>query len=146
MIKIRDLLIVQLIAWTIFILFDWIEETFSVEFWMEICFGLPIIIGLLYFIKRKLEWSIQKQLTFRKKLKQFGILILSWVLITIPVIFIITALVINNNWIISQHRRFLDGLEYTVFGIFLLIIPTVILLIGEFLIWVKKIKMFHVKH
>lgn len=57
MIKIRDLLIVQLIAWTIFILFDWIEETFSVEFWMEICFGLPIIIGILYFIKRKLEWS-----------------------------------------------------------------------------------------
>lgn len=138
MIKIRDLLIVQLIAWTIFILFDWIEETFSVEFWMEICFGLSIIIGILYFIKRKLEWSTQKQLTFRKKLKQFGILILSWVLITIPVIFIITALVINNKWVILQHRRFLDGLEYTVFGIFLLIIPTVILLIGELLIWILK--------
>lgn len=36
MIKLRDLLIVQLITWTIFPLFDWIEETFSVEFWMEI--------------------------------------------------------------------------------------------------------------
>lgn len=101
-------------------------------------FGLPIIIGILYFIKRKLEWSTQKQLTFRKKLKQFGILILSWVLITIPVIFIITAMVINNKWFILQHRRFLDGLEYTVFGIFLLIIPTVILLIGELSIWILK--------
>lgn len=128
MIKIKDLLIVQFITWSIFMVLDWIEELFSVEFWIEVCFGFPLIIGILYFIIRKNN----------RQIKQIAILLLKWFSITISVTFIITALVINRKWIIPQNKRFLDGLEYTVFGSFLLTIPIAIVLIGEFIIRIFK--------
>lgn len=128
MIRTKDLLIFQLIIWSIFTVLDWIEETFSVEIWIEVCFGFPIIIGILYFIIRKNN----------RQIKQIAILLLKWFLIAISVTFIITALVINRKWIIPQNKRFLDGLEYTVFGSFLLTIPIAFVLIGEFIIWIFK--------
>lgn len=137
MIKIRYLLFTQLIAWVGFIAIDFLEEFFFIDLQFEACLFFPIIVGMFYFMKRKFIWKEQyRQLPIWKIVIRFIIFALEWCFITVSVTTIITIFVFNEVWIIPQGIGFLNGMEYPVWGFFLWSIPTVLVLIGEIVIWV----------
>lgn len=147
MIKIKYLLLAQLLAWVGFMTVDFLEEFFYIDLQLEACFCFPIIIGIVYFMKRKsIRKERYKELPVWKKLVQFIIVVLEWCFITASITTIITFLVFNETWIIPQGRGFLNGVEYPVYGFFLWSIPTLFVLMGELIIWVyNKCKASYLK-
>lgn len=127
--KTKDLFLVQFIAWALFTIVDFIEETtsFDVQFIQGICLCTPIVIGVLYFIKK------EKGQPLKKQIKQLAIWIVTWSLLTIVSTIIIFALVFYDMWIVPQLGYMFDGLEYAIFGILLLAVPIEFILAGELL-------------
>lgn len=146
--KIKDLFFIQFIAWVIFTVVDFIKETIDIDFQVETCYAVSIMLVVLYFIRRKFLWNGEKRRPVKKQIKQLALLIAKWSFITIISTIVISVLVLNDFWIVSQHTdllNLLNGLEYTIFGYdYLLIVPIVFILIGEFLLFlvVKCISYF----
>lgn len=117
MIKLKDLLIVQVIVWIGFTIVDWIEEIYAIHSEMEMCSVFSTIVVILYFIKRKLNWSNrQERMPIGKRMKRFGVISLRWLLLTVSTAIIITILAFDNKWIVSQDQvgleHILNGVEY----------------------------------
>lgn len=146
--KIRHLLIAQFFAWAGFTFIDLVREKTSIFYDIKqltdieveyvMCFVIPIILGVLYFIRKKLLWNDERERSLKKQIKQLVISIGIWLPVTIISTIIISVLALNNIWIVYQHQRgfenFLNGAEYLFFGFCLLVIPIGLVLIGEFLI------------
>lgn len=136
MIKIKYLLLTQFIAWIGLTMIDFLEEFFLIDLQFEACLFFPIIVGIFYFIKRKFIWKEKyRQLPIWKIMIRVLIFVLEWCFITVSVSTIITILVFNEIWIIPQGMDYFNGMEYPVYGFFLCIIPIVLILIGEIVIW-----------
>lgn len=128
--KIKYLLIAQFLAWAAFTVVDFIEERTSID--VQLLQGIclcttPIIIAVLYFIKK------EKGQPLKQQIKRLAIWVVIWSFLTIVSTSIIFTLVFYDMWIVPQLGYMFDGLEYAIFGVFLLFIPIELILVGEFL-------------
>ena len=106
--KTKYLYIAQFLAWVGFTAIDYIEnktsyyidKVISINLKDVICFGIPIILGILYFITKKSLWSSEKRRPLKKQIKRLARLIGIWVLVTIISTITISALVCNDVWIV----------------------------------------------
>ena len=140
--KIRYLFIAQFLAWAGFTLIDFIGRKTSIDYYFKritsidlkevICLGVPIILTVLYFIRRKSLWNNEKIRPLKKRIIQFLMLIGTWLFVTIVSTIIISKLVFNDLWILSPY--WWDDLYYPIYGFLLLVIPTGLVLVGELLI------------
>ncbi|MBD5451297.1 MAG: hypothetical protein HDR25_01520 [Lachnospiraceae bacterium] len=138
--KTKYLYIAQFLAWMGFTAIDYIEnktsyyidKVISINLKDVICFGIPIILGILYFIKKKSLWSSEKRRPIKKQIKRLARLIGIWVLVTVISTITLSALVCNDVWIVPQYG--FDVFYYPALGYLLLFVPTGIILIGELLI------------
>ncbi|MDE7267295.1 MAG: hypothetical protein K2N89_07515, partial [Lachnospiraceae bacterium] len=94
-------------------------------------FGIPIILAVFYFIGKN-HYGISKRRPLKKQIKRLARLIGIWLLITIISTIVISALVLNDVWIVPQYG--FDALYYPVLGYLLFFIPTGLVLIGELMI------------
>ena len=138
--KTKYLYIAQFFAWAVFTAIDYIEDktsyyidkVTSINLKNVICFGIPIILGILYFIRKKSLWNSEKRRPLKKQMKRLARWIGIWVLITIISTITISALVCNDVWIVPQYG--FDALYYPLLGYLLFFIPIGFVIIGEFLI------------
>lgn len=136
--KTKYLYIAQFFAWAAFTFVDFIGENTSIKRITTIhlkdamCLGVPIILGILYFIRKKSLWNSEKRRPLKKQIKRLARLIGIWVLVTIISTITISTLVCNDVWIVPQYG--FDALYYAVLGYLLLFIPTGLVLVGELLI------------
>lgn len=139
--KTKYLYIAQFLAWAGFTFVDFIGRKTSIDNYFKkitsinlkeaICFGIPIILAVFYFIG-KTYYGISKRQPLKKQLKRLARLIGIWLLITIISTIVISALVCNDVWIVPQYG--FDALYYPILGYLLLFIPTGFVLVGEILI------------
>ena len=128
------ILLVQLIAWAGFTITDFVEEITSNDFELIAAFGIPIAVVVIYALMRKQNW--QPGLKYGKWV---ALILLYWLAMTLGVTVVVMRLVNQNKWIVPQAtggwENFLNGLEYYLFGIMLAVIPIVLILVGELLVW-----------
>lgn len=151
--KTKDLFIAQFIAWAGFTVIDFIGEKTSIIYYIEkiisidlkevMCIGIPIILGVLYFIRDKSLWNTEKRQSIKKQIIRIAKVIGIWFFITIVSSTIIIKLVCNDMWIVPQYG--FSALAYPVFGFLLLVIPIGFVLVGELfiLLFVKGSVYFH---
>lgn len=142
-------------AWAGFTVIDFIEEKTSIIYYIEkiisinlkevMCIGIPIILGVLYFIRDKSLWNTEKRQSVKKQIIRIAKVIGIWFFITIVSSTIIIKLVCDDMWIVPQYG--FSALAYPAFGYLLLVIPIGLVLVGEFLIFifVKCSSYFHVQ-
>lgn len=140
-------------AWAGFTVIEFIEGKTSIIYYIEkiisidlkevMCIGIPIILGVLYFIRDKSLWNIEKRQSIKKQIIRIAKVIGIWFFITIVSSTIIIKLVCDDMWIVPQYG--FSALAYPVFGFLLLVIPIGLVLVGEFLIFifVKCSSYFH---
>ncbi len=130
----------NIIAWGLFTLGDYYEELRSTDFFYVLVFyAAPIIVSLLYIL---LRGRIYKD---GVNLKAIAVTSLSWIMISVIFFLVISYLVLNEMWIITQTRggweHFLNGIEYPLFGIFFAAIPLIVGLLCELILYIiMKIK------
>lgn len=128
------MLAVQVIAWAGFTVVDFVEETTSNDFLMAAALGIPIIAAVVYFFMRWRNWQPDTRCG-----KWIALTLLCWLGMTACAAVIVTVLINHDSWIVHQDREgwehFLNGLEYAGFGATLAVIPIVLVLAGELLIW-----------
>ena len=142
--KIRYLLIAQFLAWAGYTIIDLIDEsTFffqdferltSIQLYFVMYFSIPIILAVLYFIRKKSLWNSERKRPLIKQIIRFMILILIWILITVISTIFISILVLNNIWFVRYSYEILPVIQYLFFGFWLLVISTGLVLVGELLI------------
>ena len=139
--KTKDLFIAQFIAWAGFTVIDFIGEKTSIIYYIEkiisinlqdMCIGIPIMLGVLYFIRDKSLWNTEKRQSIKKQIIRIAKVIGIWFFITIVSSTIIIKLVCNDMWIVPQYG--FSALAYPVFGFLLLVIPIGFVLVGELFI------------
>lgn len=140
-------------AWAGFTVIEFIEEKTSIIYYIEkiisidlkevMCIGIPIILGVLYFIRDKSLWNTEKRQSIKKQIIRIAKVTGIWFFITIVSSTIIIKLVCDDMWIVPQYG--FSALAYPVFGFLLLVIPIGLVLVGEFLIFifVKCSSYFH---
>ena len=102
--KTKYLYIAQFLAWVGFTAIDYIEnktsyyidKVTSINLKDVICFGIPIILGILYFIRKKSLWNSEKRRPLKKQMKRLARLIGIWVLVTIVSTIALSTLVCND--------------------------------------------------
>lgn len=140
-------------VWAGFTVIEFIEEKTSIIYYIEkiisidlkevMCIGIPIILGVLYFIRDKSLWNTEKRQSIKKQIIRIAKVTGIWFFITIVSSTIIIKLVCDDMWIVPQYG--FSALAYPVFGFLLLVIPIGLVLVGEFLIFifVKCSSYFH---
>lgn len=140
-------------AWAGFTVIEFIEEKTSIIYYIEkiisidlkevMCIGIPIILGVLYFIRDKSLWNTEKRQSIKKQIIRIAKVTGIWFFITIVSSTIIIKLVCDDMWIVPQYE--FSALAYPIFGFLLLVIPIGLVLVGEFLIFifVKCSSYFH---
>lgn len=140
-------------AWAGFTVIEFIEEKTSIIYYIEkiisidlkevMCIGIPIILGVLYFIRDKSLWNTEKRQSIKKQIIRIAKVTGIWFFITIVSSTIIIKLVCDDMWIVPQYG--FSALAYPIFGFLLLVIPIGLVLVGEFLIFifVKCSSYFH---
>ena len=103
--KTKYLYIAQFLAWAGFTFVDFIGRKTSIDNYFKkmisinlkeaLCFGIPIILAVFYFIG-KIHYGISKRQPLKKQLKRLARLIGIWLLITIISTIVISALVCND--------------------------------------------------
>lgn len=151
--KTRDLYIAQFIAWAGLTLIDFIgvktsiiyciKKMISINLEEAYCIAVPIILGVLYFVRKKSVWNREKRRPVKKQIKRFARVIGIWLFITIADSIVISTLACNDVWIVPQYG--FNAFYYVAFGYLLLIIPIVFVLVGELfiLLFVKGSVYFH---
>ena len=128
------MLAVQVIAWAGFTVVDFVEETTSNDFLMAAALGIPIIAAVVYCFMRWRNWQPDTRCG-----KWIALTLLCWLGMTACAAVIVMVLINHDSWIVHQDREgwehFLNGLEYAGFGATLAVIPIVLVLAGELLIW-----------
>lgn len=128
------MLAVQAIAWAGFTAVDFVEETASNDFQLIAVLGIPIIAAVVYFFIRKWKWQPDTRCG-----KWIALILLCWLGMTAGITTFVMILINHDSWIVHQAREgwehFLNGLEYAAFGAALAVIPIVLVLAGELLIW-----------
>lgn len=131
--SVRLYILMNIVAWIIFSLVDYIEETTANDFFLPAIIILSIIVCIIYCV-----FEIKTE-NFRLSFKHKAILKLIWIGITgvfaVPIFF----LVCSDMWIIKQARggweHFLNGIEYGVMGFFLVVFCSLFFFIFDVGVW-----------
>lgn len=134
----------HLAAWITLTVADYFDETTSSDFALVLFFAGPVLAVILYWILRKRLWAGSSLAWWKKMLIGAGIWLGESAVFGIP----ICILVNNNKWVVYQAvggiENLLNGMEYMVFAVFYAVIPTVMIILSETVIFllalVQKIR------
>ena len=131
-------LVVQVIAWGLLTLCDWLEETRGDDPFGYVVLITPLVLTVLYFCLRKKLYG-----TGEISMKQVWQLCGIWFLISCAFGVLLTMLVVHwNVWIVRQAQEgwdnFLNGIEYPLFGFLLGALPLISVILGEIIIRIAR--------
>lgn len=131
-------LVVQVIAWGLLTLYDWMEETGGDDLFGYAVLITPFVLTVLYFCLRKKLYGTGEIL-----MKHVWQLCGIWFLISCAFGVPLTILVVHwNVWIVRQAQggwdNFLNGIEYPMFGFFLGVPPLIAVILGEVIIRIAR--------
>ena len=107
-------IIVNVIAWSIFTIADYVQEKTHDDTLENVMLcGLPVLICIAYICMEIKNKDISKSL------KDFVIVKILWIVISVLPAIYIPYKVNFNEWIIKQRPFFLNGIEYYVLSLFM---------------------------
>lgn len=128
-----SLFFLQILVWTLFTFSDYMTESYNCSDTYILI--IPIAIIPIYFLLRR---RIYKEINFIT----VGLVNLYWFLLTACSGTIITILVFDDCWIVTQKKTgFLsfNGIEYPLFAMLLFLIPSIFISLTELIIFLINI-------
>lgn len=132
--SIRLYIIMNLAAWALFSLVDYIEETTNNDFEFLALIFLLVIVCVTYCI---FELKTER---FTRPFKEKVIDKLIWIGISAAFSVLICYLMSNNIWIVKQAQggweHFLNGIEYVFMAFSLVVICSLFFFVFDFGVWI----------